>query len=217
MSSFSRSPRTIRGGIVLLDPSTGAVLRIVAFQYNPETLTRTLAPQHASPQEGSRVIGTRYRAPAVETLKVDVELDASDLLEEGDASAAENGIHPQIAALEALVQPLSADLRGADALSSQGALEILAPKAALAVFVFGRARVVPVKVTDMSITEDAFDPNLNPIRARVSLGMQVLTVNDVGFSHRGGGLFLAWLESREALAGLLPPTTFATLGITGVF
>lgn len=216
MSGFPRAPKTLRGGIVLLDPDSGAVVRIVAFQYNPETLTRTLAPQYTPSEDSNRASSSRFNAPAVETLKLEAEIDAADLLESADASAVENGIHPQLAALETLIQPTAASLRELDALSQQGTLEILSEEAPLAVFVFGKARVVPVRVTDLSITEEAFDPNLNPIRARVSLGMQVLTVNDLGFRHRGGSLFLAWLQSREGFARLLPPTTFATLGISGI-
>src|SRR5450432_3522525 len=56
----------------------------------------------------------------------------------------------------------------------------------LTLFVWSKSRVVPVRVFDFSVTEEAFDPNLNPIRAKISLGLRVLNVDDLGFSHPGG-------------------------------
>ena len=54
----------------------------------------------------------------------------------------------------------------------------------LTLFIWSKNRIMPVRLTDFSITEEAFDPNLNPIRAKVSLGMRVLSVNDVGFDAK---------------------------------
>ena len=59
---------------------------------------------------------------------------------------------------------------------------------------------MPVRLTEFSITEEAFDPLLNPIRARVSLGMRVLSVNDLGFDQPGSNLFMAYLQNKESLA-----------------
>lgn len=86
-------------------------------------------------------------------------------------------------------------------------------ESALALFVWGKNRVVPVRVTDFSVTEEAFDPNLNPIRAKVSLGLRVLSVDDLGFAHRGGSLFMTYLRNKEALAKKTPPGTLAALGL----
>ena len=90
---------------------------------------------------------------------------------------------------------------------------MLAP---LVLFVWSKSRVVPVKVTDFSITEEAFDPSLNPIRAKVSLSLRVLSTDDLGFSSKAGSLFMAYLQSKEQLAGKVQPATFATLGIGGI-
>ena len=73
-------------------------------------------------------------------------------------------------------------------------------EASLALFVWSKSRIVPVRVTDFSITEEAFDPALNPIRAKVSLGMRVLSVDDLGFQHKGGSLFMSYLQNKEQLA-----------------
>ena len=63
-------------------------------------------------------------------------------------------------------------------------------------FVWSANRVVPVRVTEFSITEEAFDPQLNPLRAKVSLGLRVMTTDDLGFDHRGAGVFLSYLRTR---------------------
>ncbi len=91
------------------------------------------------------------------------------------------GIAPQLAALEALVNPSVDELLALDALTATGTLEILPPEAPLVLFVWSKSRVVPVRVTEFSITEEAFDPALNPIRAKVSLGLRVMTTDDLGF------------------------------------
>jgi hypothetical protein len=90
---------------------------------------------------------------------------------------------------------------------------MLAP---LVVFVWGKSRIVPVKVSEFSITEEAFDPALNPIRAKVTLSLRVLSVDDLGFSTKGGGLFMTYLQGRETLAGKVRPVSFSTLGIGGI-
>ena len=61
-----------------------------------------------------------------------------------------------------------------------------------------------MRLTEFSITEEAFDPALNPIRAKVSLGMRVLSVDDLGFEHKGGSLFMAYLQQKERLADAAP-------------
>ena len=90
-------------------------------------------------------------------------------------------------------------------------------EAPLTLFVWSKNRVLPVRLTEFSITEEAFDPALNPIRAKVSLGMRVLTVNDLGFDHKGGSLFMAYLQQKEQL-GRADARTRAldALGITRI-
>jgi len=70
-------------------------------------------------------------------------------------------------------------------------------------------------VTDVSVTEEAFDPTLNPVRAKVSLGMRVLSINDLGFSHRGGSLFMSYLRQKEQFAAR-GRGELTQLGITGI-
>ena len=216
MSTFPRSPRLLRGGLVLIDPTTGSVLRIIALQYNPDTVTRSLQIKGASSDTGDHLEALRLKGPPVETIKVEAEIDATDQLEGGDARTADAGLHPQLASLETLVYPSSMQLQRANAEGSRGSIEIAPAQAPLPLFIFGPKRIVPVRITELSITEEAFDPALNPIRAKVSLGMRVLTVDDLGFDAKGGGLFMTYLQAKEELAKSSRGGSFAMLGITGI-
>jgi hypothetical protein len=212
------SPRLVKGGIVQVDPGNGSTLRVIALQYNPDSLSRTLQVQSSGGDGADKSQALRLKGAAVETLKVEAEIDATDRLEFPDqnASTLTSGVHPQIAALELLVQPTSAALQANDALSRSGVLEVLPLQAPLTLLVWGKNRILPVRVTDLSITEEAFDVNLNPIRAKVSLGLRVLSVDDLGFDHRGGTLFMGYLRSREAMAASAGSTALSALGIGGV-
>lgn len=216
MTSFPGSPKLLKGGIVLLDPDTGVPVQIVVLQYNPDTLSRTLQLQGIGPEPGDRLEALRLKSPPLETIKLDAEIDATDQMEAGDATVAQLGIYPQLAALEVMVYPTSAQLRDNNSQSQSGVLEIAPMEAPLSLFVWSQVRVLPVRLTDFSITEEAFDPNLNPIRAKVSLGMRVLTVNDLGFAHKGGNLFMAYLQQKEQLARQGAQGSLSALGLRGI-
>jgi hypothetical protein len=202
MTTFPNSPRLLKGGIVLIDVDTSAIQRIITLQYNPDTLTRTLQVQAIG--EGSdRSEALRLKGPPVETIKLDAEIDATDQLEIADSTAAQVGIQPKLAALETIVYPTSSQLQSNNSLAQSGTLEIAPMETPLILFIWSKNRIVPVRITDFSITEEAFDPNLNPIRAKVSLGMRVLSVNDLGFKHKGGSLFMNYLQQKERLAAML--------------
>jgi hypothetical protein len=217
MSTFPGSPRLVKGGIVLIDPSTARVQRIISLQYNPDSLSRTLQVQGAG-ESGNRSEALRLKGPAVETIKLEAEIDATDQLEfpEQNPSAVELGILPQLALLETLVHPTSSQLNSNNQLAQSGALEIVPMESLLALFVWSKNRIVPVRVTDFGVTEEAFDPDLNPIRAKVSLGLRVLSVDDLGFQHKGGSLFLSYLQNKEQLAGTVAAGTLGVLGIGGI-
>ncbi|MGO1001003.1 hypothetical protein [Lysobacter sp. CA196] len=217
MSGYPRSPKLLRGGLVLLDPITGNVLRIIGLQYNPDSMTRSLQIKGVGGESGDRSEALRLKGPPAETIKLEAEIDASDALEAGQVSSTLNGLHPQIAAIEALVHPSSGDLFTANAIAATGSLEIAPALAPLSVFVFGPNRIAPVRITELSITEEAFDVSLNPIRAKLSIGLRVLSIDDIGFDSKGGGLFMSYLLSKERLAAQAIGADFRALGIPGVF
>jgi hypothetical protein len=220
MSTFPNSPKLLKGGIVLVDPDTAAVRRIISLQYFPDTVTRSLQVQGitADGGGGDRSEILRLKGPPIETIKLDAEIDATDQLEFPDqnANAVEVGIHPQLALLEAIVYPTSQQLQANNALEKSGTLEIIPMQSALTLFIWSKNRIMPVRLTDFSVTEEAFDPNLNPIRAKVSLGMRVLSVNDVGFEAKAGSLYMIYQQQKERLASLAPEGSFANLGIKGI-
>jgi hypothetical protein len=219
MSAFPGSPKVLKGGIVLLDPDQFTVLPngIIVLQYNPDTLTRTLKIKGAE-EGGDRSEALRLTGPPVETIKLDAEIDATDQLEQPDqnSNTAQNGIFPQLSALETIVYPASATLQNNFNLAQQGTLEIMPMLAPFTLFVWSANRIAPVRITDLSITEEAFDPRLNPIRAKVSLGLRVLTIDDLNFSDKSGSLYMTYQRQKEGLAQLVQGGTFSNLGITGI-
>lgn len=215
MNTFPNSPRLLKGGIVLIDPATSAVQRIITLQYNPDTLTRTLQVQSISGEGGNRSEALRLTGPPVETLKLDVEIDATDQLEFPDENinAVEAGIHPQLAALETIIYPTSSQLLSNNRLAQAGTIEIAPMETALTLFIWSKNRILPVRLTDFSVTEEAFDTNLNPIRAKVSLGMRVLSVDDLGFDHKGGSLYMSYHQNKERLTKMFKGGALSSLGI----
>lgn len=205
MTSFPGSPRLLKGGIVLIDPETGNIQRIITMQYNPDTLSRTLQVQGVG-EGGDRSEALRLKGPPVETIKLDAELDAVDREElanpasPGTITPEQLSIHSQLAALETIVYPASSSLLENNRLAQSGTLEIAPMQAPLTLFIWSRSRILPVRLTEFGITEEAFDTMLNPIRAKVSLGMRVLSVNDLGFAHKGSSLFMAYHQQKESLA-----------------
>ena len=216
MSTFPGSPRLLKGGIALLDPKSGSVQQILPLQYNPDTLTRSLKIKGVGADSGDHIEALRLVGPPSETIKVEAELDATDKLETGDDQTVQTGLHATLAALEMMVYPSSAHLLANNDKASGGTLEIVPASTALTVFIFGPRRIVPVRITEFSVTEEAFDPNLNPLRAKISLGLTVLTVDDLGFDQKGGGLFLAYLQAKEQLAAKNQAGSLGTLGIGGI-
>ncbi len=219
MTTTPFSPKLIKGGIVLVDPTTAQVQRVIALQYNAESLKRELKGQDVGGEASAdRAEPTRFKGPAVETISFEADLDATDQLEFPDQHAATvaHGLAPQIALLESLSQPSSAQLSKVNSQASSGQLEIAPMLAPLLLLVWGASRVIPVKLTSFSVTEEAFDPALNPIHAKASFGLRVLTVDDLGFASKGGALFMTYLQNREQLAAKVQPVSLSTLGVTGV-
>ena len=218
-SGFPGSPRLLKGGLVLLDPDSFSVLSngVIVLQYNPDTLTRTLkikgADENADRSEQLRLVG-----PPTETFKLEAEIDATDQLEFPDQNqlTLKYGVAPQLAALETLVYPASAALQNTYNLSQLGTLEIMPVMAPMTLFVWSAQRIVPVRITEFSITEEAFDPQLNPLRAKLSLTLRVLSIDDLYFSDRGGSLFMTYQRRKETLAQLYQYGTQAMLGIRGL-
>jgi hypothetical protein len=205
--TFPLQPKLVRGGIALVDIDTSSVIRVAALQYNPDTLSRTLQVQGAGGESPDHLEALRLKAPPIETIKLDAEFDATD-----DTNP-KTDVFEQLAALESIVYPNTTDVLNNLSYANAGQLEILPVAAPLQVFVWSKQRVLPVRITDFSITEDAFAPDLTPLRAKVSLTMRVLTVYDLGFDNKGGSLFLSYQLQKE-LAGIIGSTSLQAIGQT---
>lgn len=223
MTTSSITPRLLKGGIVLVDAQSLAPVQdgpvpggIIALQYNPDSITRTLQASAVGGDGQDRSEAMRLKGPPVETIKVDAEIDATDQLDKNNSVAGQYGIQPQLAVLESLVYPTSRQIEDTRRMAASGTLEILPMQAPLALFIWSKSRIVPVRVTEFSVTEEAFDTDLNPIRAKVSLGLRVLNMNDLGFDHRGSDLFSRYHREKEDLAKKAPRFDFGNLGIGGI-
>jgi hypothetical protein len=208
MTTFPGSPRLLKGAIVGIDPFN-PLASIVVFQYNPDTLTRSLQAQTVGGYGGDRSEALRLRGAPTEDIRLTVEIDATDQLETGEPTAVTLGIYPQLSALEMLIYPKSALVITNTVLLAAGTIEFVPPMAPFTLFIWGPKRVLPVRLTQFSITEEAYDTSLNPIRARVSLGLRVLSYNDLPISHPGYGVFLAHQVIKEVMA------TIGSLGSLG--
>ncbi len=212
MTAFPGSPRIIKGALIsldLLNPPPSAVL----FQYNPDTLTRRLEARAVS-QEGERGEAMRLTGAPKETITLSAEIDATDQLEEGNPQAVAIGLHPTLAALEMMLYPNSQTVVANDALTAVGTIEVIPVEGPMILFVWGPSRVLPVRLTSFSITEEAYDPQLNPIRAKVELSLSVLSYQDLLPLSPGRALFLTHHIAKEALARLNLFNDAASTGVS---
>src|SRR3954447_5918857 len=146
MTTVPRGPRTLKGAIVGVDP-VNPLASVIIFQYNPDTLTRTIEPQMGG-DGGDRAEALRLKGAPAETIKLDVEIDATDQLEAGDGATEDLGIYPQLSALEMLVYPKSALVIANTVLLAMGRMGVTPPMAPLTLFVWGPKRALPVKVKE---------------------------------------------------------------------
>ena len=198
MSSFPGSPRIIKGALIAIDP-LNPLASVVVFQYNPDTMTRRLEARAVS-QEGERSEAMRLTGAPKETITLSIEIDATDQLEQANALAVTLGIHPTLAALETMLYPTVASVIANDVLSVIGTIEIIPVDGPMILFVWGPARVLPVRLTSFSITEEAYDTLLNPQRAKVELSLTVLSYQDLSLLSPARALFMAHHISKQVMA-----------------
>jgi hypothetical protein len=170
---------------------------LIPFQYNPERLTRTLSANSVG-QAGADLL--RLKGPPGERITLDILLDAADQNARQSGLQLADGIYPALSALEMLLYPSAARVLTNAALARLGIIELIPPLPVLTVLVWGTRRVVPVRVESFTVTEEHFDSALNPLRATVALGLQVLTYEDLGLWSVGGMLSMAGHLQREVLA-----------------
>jgi hypothetical protein len=199
-------------GVDLFNP----VSSVIVFQYNPETVTRSVRPQGPS-GEGAKTEAMRLKGAPIETITMDLEFDGTDQLDSGDGITQSLGIHPQLASLEMLAYPKSALVIANTVLMATGTLEVLPPIGPFTLLVWNYQRVLPVQLEELQITEELHDSKLNPIQARVRVGLRVLSYNDLSLTNPGYYLFLAHQILKETMATIGSVRSIAELGQTVSF
>ncbi len=190
-----------KGALVTVDPSGNPTSSIV-FQYNPASLRRQVQPYLASDSlAGERTEAPRFAGAAGGTISVTIQLDATDAMNSGAASSSSwSGIFPQLAALELLLYPPTSQVTSDQNLIGQGQIEIVPLLVPRTLFVWGPNLVVPVMLSNLEITEELFDPDLNPIRASANLSLRVLTYSDLDTDDPGYKQFVAYQQNLQTLA-----------------
>jgi hypothetical protein len=204
-------PRVERGSLLVYESNepNAALSKRIDFTYNPEQLRRTVAtrtPQpQGAPRGGAAQDVLRVAGPPVETITLAIVLDAADQLAEpaGNDAVVQNGLHPALATLELLLYPSTARVSEIERQAAEGAVQVSEASTPLVLLGWGRSRVVPVQIVSMSVTEEQFDPDLNPIRARVELGLRVLTYIEFPQDTGARRAFIAHQQKKEELSRLV--------------
>jgi hypothetical protein len=180
--------------------------RIVIFQYNPERMTRKLSTltddADRGIQEANRPTGERQASrDPVETIKLTLELDATDQLEHTSEHpvAVEKGVLPTLSALEMMMYPERPNTleRIMERATHERTISTRQPTV---LFICGNSRIMPVRLTRLSIIEDAFDTDLNPIRAEVELEMRVLSDTEMEKNTLGYNAYLGYIANKRILS-----------------
>jgi hypothetical protein len=174
-----KRPQILKGALVQFGRGLTQQGRTIAFQYNPESLRRTLEP--AGPG----------KAPT-EIIRFTLTLDATTALERPDQEPAALawGLLPALAALELLLYPGD----GQDRPKRPGA------SSSFCLFVWGAERVVPVRVVQLEIREQMFDTRLHPIRAEADLALEVLGEAILSKIPRARKYMSEYMKTKESLA-----------------
>ncbi len=168
----------------------GPIPNVVIFQFNPESLTRTIEIPKRPSGSANRETSQAGEVP-VEKISLTAHFSAADELKDNNILARGFGVGPRLAALEKMARPESRlmDLLGemidaiGDALHDRSEEEqiptqlIPREKYPRLLFIWGATRVLPVVIESMTITEKEYDAFLNPTLAEVSLGLAVVSLS----------------------------------------
>jgi hypothetical protein len=183
----------LKGALVSFMPTFLVPLpNVIVFQYNPETLTHTWSqPEAAPPSENTTNNPMAVKGMPGESFSFTIAVDANDEIADGSAPTAAiaevSGVSSRLAALEMLLYPNGpggSGLLGAVSSAAAAALGGGSPGPTTAVpastmpvvlFVWGPGRIVPVRVTGLTITERLYNGTLSPTHAEAQLSLRVLT------------------------------------------
>jgi hypothetical protein len=191
----------VKGALVSISPT--GTKQSIPFQYNPDTVRRTIEPNTVGGQPGLRSQAVRFAGAPSETILLDCRFSAAEALDRGDPTAIQYGIAPQLAALALLIYPATTDVQRAQQLLDAGTLEIVPALANRLLFVWGAQRVVPCRLAGYSIVEQFHDPSLSPVMATVSMTLRVLSYSDVDTSNPSYHEFITYQQGLERMGAML--------------
>jgi len=194
----------------------GPIPNVVIFQFNPETISRTIvippravdATQRETSQAGE---------PAHERFTITATFSAADQRNSSDPIGILYGVGPQLAALQAMVYPITtpggaigaAVSAAVDAigslLGSQGpppTQPIPREQTPRILFIWGTTRIVPVIIESLTITEQIYDGMLNPIEAEVVIGLAVITPDTCSGDKIGQGALAYTKMVQDTMASI---------------
>jgi hypothetical protein len=196
-NGYSRSPKLLKGALIQFSaPLLIPIPNLIVFQYNPETLARSMTPW-APPEKDDEgkiddKILNKLSQPydPQEQFTLALEVDATDAMEAPSSHPVEfaTGVADRIAAMEMLLYPpgdsalggllnvsVNFSLSGGLSFGSAAAVDVVQrTEVPIVLFFWGPGRIVPVRLLNMSVDEQQFSPVLYPIKAKVSLTMKVL-------------------------------------------
>lgn len=208
----------LRGAFIAYDPGgyRDGPKRVIPFRFNPETLSRSLQVEQGksgSGTEGAAKAGKSGKGEqaadaASGALKqgftVQVRFDFDDRHEVARDLPPELGIAPEIAALESLLYPAESPTEH----TGDGS-EPVRPRSQrpTVLFVWGRRRVLPVRITGMTVNETRFNAELNPLRAEIDVALEVLGDVDARSDKAVGDALAFTNAKRRELAKQFYETT----------
>lgn len=247
MSNYPRSPILLKGALVEFSSRfISAVPNVIMFQYNPETMTRTLEAHEIAVESTGDATDKTKPAPTIqpgdpiESFSLVLEFDATDALENPIAHpvALMSGVADRIAAVELLLYPQEDSLIGgllgtiskalggaASASGGTKAKPVPRNTVPIVLFVWGPGRILPVRVATFSVEEQAYSPLLFPIRAKVSIGLKVLQPDDIDkmkapndTSKKIAKYAYTYMKKQKQVLGManVANTVESILGIIGV-
>jgi hypothetical protein len=228
------SGKFIKGALVEFMPTFLLPLpNVIVFQYNPETMSHswTQAETSSGKEQGASNPLAVSGLPG-ESFSFNIMMDAKDTIADGSGVSAgiaeKTGVYSRLAALEMLLYPTDAfggGLLGSVSVSvsvGSGGLSVgVSAKAKVksqipqsqvptVLFVWGPGRIVPVRVTNLTITEKLYDEFLNPIQAEAQIGLRVLTEGELkSVTDPLGGLAKVSYKYTQALRQALAVANLA--------
>jgi hypothetical protein len=200
-------PRVCKGALMEFKDGVGGIIeRVVVFQYNPEKIARKLSAITGYTNTGTQAVNQpsserQASTTPVETINLTLELDATDQLENPSENpmVVGSGVLPTLSAIEMMMYPERHSIieRNRERVTSERTISTRQPTV---LFIWGNSRIMPVRLTSLSIIEEAFDTNLNPIRAKVELEMKLLNDTEMDKNTLGYNAYLGYIANKRFLS-----------------